>query len=73
MPSSDDPDKKVRPCDTAAKLAYEASDKKVAYPDFKIKYEANAVALIKSKQAVDNSISYDAAANNACMTLVTRK
>jgi hypothetical protein len=53
------------PYDAAAKLAYEASDKKMAYPDFKIKYETDAVALVKSKQAVDISIPYDAAAKNA--------
>jgi hypothetical protein len=53
------------PYDAAAKLAYEASDKKMAYPDFKIKYEADAVALVTSKQAVDIFIPYDAAAKNA--------
>jgi hypothetical protein len=38
------------PYDAAAKLAYEASDKSMAYDDFKIKYEAEAVELVKSKQ-----------------------
>jgi hypothetical protein len=53
------------PYDAAAKNAFDASDKKMAYPDFKIKYEADAVALVKSKQPVDISIPYDAAAKNA--------
>jgi hypothetical protein len=61
------------PYDAAAKLAYAAaaeqsssSDQKMlAYADFKIKYEADAVALVKSKQPVDISIPYDAAAKNA--------
>jgi hypothetical protein len=38
------------PYDAAAKLAYEASDKSMAYPDFKAKYEADAVADVKAKQ-----------------------
>ena len=39
------------PYDAAAKLAYEASDKSMAYDDFKVKYEADAVADVISKQA----------------------
>lgn len=38
------------PYDAAAKLAYEASDKKMNYADFKLKYEQEAVELVKSKQ-----------------------
>ena len=54
------------PYDAAAKNAYEAaSDKSMAYADFKTKYEADAVALVKSKQPIDVSIPYDAAAKNA--------
>jgi hypothetical protein len=41
------------PYDAAARLAYEASDKKMNYDDFKAKYEADAIALVKSKQKVD--------------------
>ena len=41
------------PYDAAAKLAFEASDKSMAYADFKVKYEADAVALVKSKQNKD--------------------
>ncbi len=39
------------PYDAAAKLAYETSDKSMAYDDFKVKYEADAVADVLSKQA----------------------
>ena len=53
------------PYDAAAKNAFEASDKSMAYADFKTKYEADAVELVKSKQPVDVSIPYDAAAKNA--------
>lgn len=61
------------PYDAAAQLAYESSDKKIPYADFKIQYEAEAVALVKSKQqpkkmepvAVDLSVPYDAAAKLA--------
>ena len=69
------------PYDAAAQLAYAASDKKMPYPDFKIQYEAEAVALVKSKQqpkkkgdtaatpeasmTVDLSVPYDAAAKLA--------
>ena len=53
------------PYDAAAQLAYEASDKSMPYEDFKIKYEADAVALVKSKQPIDISIPYDAAARLA--------
>ena len=38
------------PYDAAAKLAYEASDKKMAYSDFKPKFEADAVADVIAKQ-----------------------
>ena len=41
------------PYDAAAKLAFEASDKSMDYADFKVKYEADAVALVKSKQNKD--------------------
>jgi Holliday junction resolvase RusA-like endonuclease len=53
------------PYDATAKNAYEASDKSTAYDDFKTKYLADAVALVKSKQPVDVSIPYDATAKNA--------
>jgi hypothetical protein len=68
------------PYDAAANNAYEASDKKMEYAAFKTKYEADAVAMVKSKQqpaeqaapkaaataaVVDISIPYDAAAKNA--------
>jgi hypothetical protein len=53
------------PYDAAAQLAYDASDKSMAYADFKTKYEADAVALVKSKQPIDISIPYDAAAKLA--------
>jgi oxygen-dependent protoporphyrinogen oxidase len=49
------------PYDAAAKLGYEASDKSMAYADFKTKFEAEAVELVKSKQPVDISIPYDEA------------
>lgn len=39
------------PYDAAAKLAYEASDKSMAYDDFKVKYEADSVELVKSKRS----------------------
>jgi len=39
------------PYDAAAKNAYEASDKSMDYADFKAKYEADAVELVKSKQS----------------------
>ena len=38
------------PYDAAAKLAYEASDKSMAYDAFKTKYESDAVEMVKSKQ-----------------------
>jgi len=53
------------PYDAAAKLAYEASDKSMAYADFKTKYEADAVAYVIAKQPIDVSIPYDAAAKLA--------
>jgi hypothetical protein len=57
------------PYDAAAKLAYEAlvDDNKMRWPyeDFKKKYEADAIALVKSKRPVDISIPYDAAAKLA--------
>eukprot|EP00979_Chaetoceros_neogracilis_P000799 scaffold171_cov284-Chaetoceros_neogracile.AAC.2 len=53
------------PYDAAAKNAFEASDKSMAYADFKTTYEADAVTLVKSKQPIDVSIPYDAAAKNA--------
>ena len=67
------------PYDAAAKLAYEASDKSMKYEDFKVKYEADAVADVIAKKspsapaaakkeapaAVDLSIPYDAAAKLA--------
>jgi len=52
------------PYDAAAKLAYEASDKSIAYDAFKAKYEADAVADVMAKY-VDLSIPYDAAAKLA--------
>jgi len=53
------------PYDAAAKNAYEASDKSMAYASFKTKFEADAVAAVIAKQPVDVSIPYDAAAKNA--------
>jgi hypothetical protein len=53
------------PYDAAAKLAYEASDKSMAYPAFKTKFETNAVANVIAKQPVDIRIPYDAAAKLA--------
>ena len=38
------------PYDAPAKLAYDASDKSVAYPEFKEKFEADAVADIIAKK-----------------------
>lgn len=52
------------PYDAAAQLAYEASDKSMAYADFKVKYEEDAVADVMAKY-VDISIPYDAAARLA--------
>jgi hypothetical protein len=55
------------PYDAAAKLAYEKSDKSMAFDAFKEKYEADAVAdvIAKNAPAVDLSIPYDAAAKLA--------
>ena len=64
------------PYDAAARNAYEISSKSLAYPEFKVKYEAAAIELVKSKQdtaatadelddTIDVSIPYDAAARNA--------
>jgi hypothetical protein len=53
------------PYDAAAKLAYEASDKSMAYGDFKTKYEADAVAYVIAKRPIDLSVPYDAAAKLA--------
>ena len=53
------------PYDATAQLAYEASDKSMSFDDFKVKYLADAVALVKSKQPIDVSIPYDAAAQLA--------
>ena len=39
------------PYDAAAMLAYESSDKSMSFADFKIKYEADAAALVKSKRS----------------------
>ena len=38
------------PYDAAARLAYDKSDKSMAYDAFKTKYEADAVAKVKAKQ-----------------------
>jgi len=70
QPSKKEPEEKAPaetidisiPYDAPAKLAYEASDKSMAYADFKTKYEADAVADVISKQPIDISIPYDAAA-----------
>ena len=51
--------------DATVKLAYDASDKSMGYDDFKAKYLADAVALVKSKQPIDVSIPYDAPAKLA--------
>ena len=53
------------PYDAAARLAYESSDKSMEYEAFKSQYEAEAVALVKSKQPIDISIPYDAPAKLA--------
>lgn len=53
------------PYDAAARLAYESSNKSMDYDAFKVQYEADAVALVKSKQPIDISIPYDAAAKLA--------
>ena len=53
------------PYDAAARLAYESSDKSMKYEAFKSQYEAEAVALVKSKQPIDISIPYDAPAKLA--------
>jgi hypothetical protein len=53
------------PYDAAARLAYEASDKALTFEEFEVKYLAEAVELVKSKQPVDVSIPYDAAAKLA--------
>jgi hypothetical protein len=49
------------PYDAAAKLAYEASDKSMAYDDFKIKYKADAIAEVIAKRPIDLRVPYDAA------------
>ena len=41
------------PYDAAAKNAYDASNKSMAYAAFKTKYEADAVKLVKSKKAAE--------------------
>lgn len=53
------------PYDAAAKLAYEGSNKSMSYNEFKGKYEADTIAMVKSKRPVDLSIPYDAAARLA--------
>jgi len=55
------------PYDARAMLAYEASDKSMAYDDFKAKYEADAVAEVMAKY-IDLSVPYDAAAKIAYET-----
>jgi hypothetical protein len=51
--------------DAPAKLAYESSDKSLAYGDFKTKYEANAIAEVIAKHPIDLSVVYDAPAKLA--------
>jgi methionine-rich copper-binding protein CopC len=51
--------------DAPAKLAYESSDKSMAYGDFKTKYEADAIADVIAKRPVDLSVVYDAPAKLA--------
>ena len=71
------------PYDAAARNAYESSDKSTTYPEFKAKYEVDAIELVKSKRssvkAVDDvdfvadadvAIPYDAAARIADLTKV---
>ncbi len=53
------------PYDATVMLAFEASDKSMAYEDFKTKYLADAVADVIAKQPIDISIPYDAAAKLA--------
>ena len=50
-PASSSSDDVSVPYDAAAMLAYEASDKKMSFEDFKAKYYQDTVAYIKSKQA----------------------
>lgn len=52
------------PYDAAARLAYASSDKSMKYKDFKLKYEADAVADVKAKN-VNVKIPYNAAARIA--------
>lgn len=54
------------PYDAAAKLAYEATDKKMEYALFKEQYEADARSAVMAKN--DLSVPYDAAALQAYMT-----
>ena len=49
------------PYDTATKLAYKSSNKRMNYLAFRKKYEADAIRFVKSKQPIDVSIPYDAA------------
>jgi protoporphyrinogen/coproporphyrinogen III oxidase len=44
------------PYDAAAKLAYEGSDKSMDYDDFKLKYEADCVELVKSKRKPSSAV-----------------
>jgi hypothetical protein len=53
------------PYDAAARNAYAASDKKIPFEEFEVKYLAEAVALVKSKRPVDISVPYDATAKLA--------
>ena len=48
------------PYDATSQLAYESSDKSMAFDDFKATFLADAVADVIAKQPVDLSIPYDA-------------
>jgi hypothetical protein len=52
------------PYDAAAKLAYEASDKSMTYGDFKVKYEADSIELVKSKQSTSSEVEEALAMNS---------
>lgn len=50
------------PYDAAARLAYDGSDKSLPYDEFKTKYEADTVAMVKAKQPKKEKAAAPAAA-----------
>ena len=63
MASNPPPSALSVPYEAAALLAYEAEgDSSMTFNDFKVKYEADAVALVTSKKPVNLSVPYDSAA-----------